>query len=193
MDGPSQMRGARLRQTALALAAVTLLAVLLAAAPPAHGQEGEIEVRVAAQRLADDRTEFALQERRPDGSWAARRLPRARFFPANATVGRWLASSPLTVDLSPDSMSTATGASTVEVRVAAQLLADGRMEFALQERNADGSWAARRLPRARFFPASPSVGRWLASSPLTVSRSLNGVSGARRRVAPASWPTTLIA
>ena len=166
---PTEMRGVRLRRTALALAAVTLLAVLLAAAPAAHGQEGEVEVRVAAQRLADGRTEFALQERRADGSWAARRLPRARFFPANATVGRWLASSPLTVELSSDSMSAATGNASLEVRVAAQLLADGRMEFALQERNPDGSWAARRLPRARFFPASPRVGRWLASSPLTVN------------------------
>ena len=168
-DGPSPMRGVAPRRAALALAAATLLAVLLAAAPPAHGQEGEIEVRVAAQRLADGRTEFALQEREADGSWAARRLPRARFFPANATVGRWLASSPLTVELSSDSMSAATGNAGLEVRVAAQLLADGRMEFALQERNADESWAARRLPRARFFPATPRVGRWLASSPLTVS------------------------
>ena len=56
----------------------------------------------------------------------------------------------------------------LEVRVATQLLADGRMEFALQERNADGSWAERRLPRARFFPASAQVGRWLSSSPLVV-------------------------
>ena len=56
----------------------------------------------------------------------------------------------------------------LEVRVAAQLLADGRTEFALQERNADGSWAERRLPRARFFPANPQIGRWLSSSPLVV-------------------------
>ncbi len=68
-------------------------------------------------------------------------------------------------------MLTATAEAGVEVRVAAQLLADGRMEFALQERDADGSWAELRLPSARFFPANARVGRWLASSALTVSAS----------------------
>lgn len=128
---------------------------------------------MAAQRLADGRTEFALQERDSDGSWAERRLPSSRFFPANTSVGRWLGSSPLTVELQPDGMQTASGGTSVEVRVAAQLLADGRMEFALQERGTDGSWAERRLPRARFFPANARVGRWLASSPLTVQASAN--------------------
>ena len=174
MGGPAEMRGARLYRTGLALAAVPLLAVLLAAAPAAHGQESAIEVRVAAQRLADGRTEFALQERNADGSWAARRLPQLRYFPANTAVGRWLASSPLTVELSPDSMTTAAGDSGLEVRVAARLLSDRRMEFALQEREPDGSWAERRLPRLRFFPATPRVGRWLASSPLTVTGSTAG-------------------
>ena len=32
------------------------------------------------QRLADGRTEFALQEREADGSWGARRLPTRRMF-----------------------------------------------------------------------------------------------------------------
>ena len=156
------------RWAALASAAAVLLA-LLAATPAAHGADGEVEVRVAAQRLADGRTEFALQERQANGEWGERRLPRGRFFPAGTRVGRWLGSSPLTLELSPDSMSAAAGDSGLEVRVAAQLLADGRMEFALQERQADGSWGERRLPRGRFFPANPRVGRWLASSPLTVS------------------------
>ena len=155
-----------------------LLALLLAATPAAHGQQDELEVRVAAQRLADGRTEFALQERQANGSWGERRLPRARFFPASTRVGRWLGSSPLTIDVQPDGMQTAAGDSGLEVRVAAQLLSDGRMEFALQEREPDGSWAERRLPRARFFPASPQVGRWLASSPLTVSLSLGADAAA---------------
>ena len=66
-------------------------------------------------------------------------------------------------------MSTAAGDSGLEVRVAAQLLADGRMEFALHEREADGEWGERRLSARRFFPANATVGRWLSSSPLTVS------------------------
>ncbi len=55
------------------------------------------------------------------------------------------------------------------MRVAARLLADGRMEFAAQQRGADGEWGERLLPRARFFPANATVGRWLASTPLTVT------------------------
>ncbi len=161
------MRHAR-RCAVLVTAALLVLALLGVSGAGAQGLDSEVEVRVAAQRLADGRTEFALQQREADGLWAERRLPRARMFPASTSVGRWLGSSPLTIDLSSGSMSTAAGAADIEVRVAAQLLADGRMEFALQERQSDGSWGERRLPRARFFPANPRVGRWLASSPLTV-------------------------
>ena len=166
------------RRVTLPLGAVALLVLLLAAAPAAHGQEGAVEVRVAAQRLLDGRTEFALQERRTDGTWGERRLPRGRFFPADTRVGRWLGSSPLTIAVSSDSMSTAAGDSGIEVRVAAQLLADGRMEFALQERQADGSWGERRLPRGRFFPADTRVGRWLGSTPLTVKVPLDSMTEA---------------
>ena len=168
------------RRAAVVAAALLVLAVLGVPGAAAQGAAGEVEVRVAAQRLADGRTEFALQERESDGSWAPRRLPSARFFPANADVGRWLSSSPLTVEAQPDSMLTATAEAGVEVRVAAQLLADGRMEFALQEREADGSWAELRLPSARFFPANAGVGRWLSSSALTVQVF---------EVAPAPTPT----
>lgn len=54
-----------------------------------------------------------------------------------------------------------------EVRIAAQRLGDGRVEFALQVR--EGSeWGQRILPSRRFFPATGS-GRWLTSSPLNLS------------------------
>ena len=152
------------------LVALGLALVLILGARVARAQttEVDVEVRVAAQRLADGRTEFALQERAADGSWEDRRLPNSRFFPANTRVGRWLGSSPLTVEAQADGMQTASGGAGVTVRVAAQLLDDGRMEFALQEREPDGSWGDRRLPRARFFPADPDIGRWLSSSSLTV-------------------------
>ncbi len=135
----------------------------------AHAQSagaGAVEVRVAARRLADGRTEFALQQRDADGSWGARQLPTRRFFPADTDVGRWLYSSPLTVELPARSDA---AVSTLVVRVAAQLLPDGRMEFALQERDDDGSWADRRLPTRRFFPSDARVGQWLSSSPLAVT------------------------
>ena len=58
------------RRVTLPLGAVALLVLLLAAAPAAHGADGEVEVRVAAQRLANGNTEFALQERQANGEWA---------------------------------------------------------------------------------------------------------------------------
>ena len=53
-----------------------------------------------------------------------------------------------------------------EVRITAMRLDDGRIEFALQEREGEG-WGERILPRARFFPTTSS-GRWLNSSPIIV-------------------------
>ena len=52
--------------------------------------------------------------------------------------------------------------STVEVRVTARQLADGRVEFAVQQRDG-GVWGARLLPRPRLFPTNASVDRWLNS------------------------------
>ena len=156
------------RSAVLLAAAIFVLAAFWPQWAVAQDAAGEVEVRVAAQRLADGRTEFALQEREADGSWGARRLPTRRMFPAGADVGRWLSSSPLTVEVQSDGMLADAQTTGIEVRVAAQRLADDRMEFALQEREADGSWGARRLPTRRMFPAGADVGRWLSSSALTV-------------------------
>ena len=49
--------------------------------------------------------------------------------------------------------------SSLNVRIAARRLADGRIEFALQPVSGN-----RILPRSRFFPARPQIGRWLSSS-----------------------------
>ena len=144
-----------------------LLAVLGVTAITASGTGHETEVRITAQRLADGRTEFALQQREADDGWSERLLPRARFFPATATVGRWLSSTPLAVR----ALGAGDDAEGAEVRITAQRLADDRIEFALQEREADGEWGERLLPRARFFPTTATVGRWLSSTPLTVSLS----------------------
>ena len=66
----------------------------------------DLNARIAAQRLADGRVEFALQQRRQDGSWGERLLPQRRFFPSNATTARWLVSSPLTIATAPTSVTT---------------------------------------------------------------------------------------
>ena len=55
-----------------------------------------------------------------------------------------------------------------EVRITAQRLEDGQLEFALQQQT-DGSWGERRLPQRRFFPADAEAGNWLVTTPLTIS------------------------
>ena len=157
------------RRALLAVAAAMMLAGLGLFGVAAQEPDAEAEVRITARRLADGRTEFALQERAAGGSWwGERRFPRSRFVPASPAVGRWLSSSALTIEVSALATHSAEGAESVEVRIVARRLADGRTEFALQERAAGDSWGERRLPRSRFFPASPPVGLWLSSWPLTV-------------------------
>ena len=147
------------------LAVAGLIAVLGVTAITASGAGHETEVRITAALAADGRIEFALQQREADDGWSERLLPRARFFPATIAAGRWLVSTPLTVR-APGAGDDTEGA---EVRITAQRLADGRTEFALQQREADDEWGERLLPRARLFPATVAVGRWLVSTPLTVS------------------------
>ena len=55
------------------------------------------------------------------------------------------------------------------MRIVARKLDSGRIEFGLQQRQADNSWGARRLPRVRFFPTTATVDNWLASSSLTLT------------------------
>ena len=71
-------------------------------------------------------------------------------------MDRWLASSALEL---------ASG----EVRIVARKLASGRIEFGLQQREANNTWGDRRLPRVRFFPTAAAVNRWLASSVLALA------------------------
>ena len=60
----------------------------------------------------------------------------------------------------------AAGAGDAAVRIVARKLADGRIEFALQQ-HTDGDWGDRLRPRVRFFPTTATTGQWLASSALT--------------------------
>ena len=109
-----------------------------------------VEGRIEARRLDDGRVEFAF---RPEGE--ERILPRARFFPANARVDRWLVSSEVAAD------------GEVLGRITARLRDDGRIEFGFNP--AEGE---RILPRARFFPATAQVDRWLRSTVIELPRAL---------------------
>ena len=137
------------RAVALALLAAAIVAgaVALDLAPVAAQSDDEQAGRIVARRLDDGRTEFGWQ---PSGG--ARVLPRARYFPANAQVDRWLNSSPVEVD----------GA---EIgRINARLRDDGRIEFAFTP--TDGE---RILPQSRYFPVDARVGRWLRSTEIEIS------------------------
>ncbi len=56
----------------------------------------------------------------------------------------------------------------VDVKIVAKKLADGRIEFGLEQ---DGE---RILPRTRFFPADAPVDKWLKSSAVAVAAPLPG-------------------
>ena len=137
------------RIIALALLAAAIIAALVALdlASIAAQSDDEQAGRIVARRLDDGRTEFGWQ---PAGG--ERVLPRARYFPTNAQVGRWLNSSPVEVD----------GA---EIgRINARLRSDGRIEFAFTP--TDGERIA---PPARYFPANARANRWLRSTEITIS------------------------
>lgn len=65
--------------------------------------------------------------------------------------------------------SVGTQESDATIRIVAQRLEDGRVEFGVQQQQPNGTWGDRLLPRARYFPASTEVGRWLHSSPIDLA------------------------
>ena len=146
------------------LVAVLVVILVAGAAPGVVGaQPIDSDVRIVARLVADGRTEFGLQQRGGDGDWGERSLPARRFFPVGAQVGRWLSSSAVSITIPGGANAD------VELRIVARLVADGRTEFGLQQRGGDGDWGERSLPARRFFPVGAQVGRWLSSSPLTLT------------------------
>ena len=129
--------------------------------------QAELRVRITARRLTDGRIEFALQQHQADGQWGERLLPARRFFPADADLGAWLSSTPLT--LTAEAVLTPDPATDVQIRIVARRLSSGRTEFALQRRQAGGDWGERLSPARRFFPAESKLDEWLFSSSLTLT------------------------
>ena len=185
-----------------AVAMAIVVAVVAGLAPTVSGHEGgggdSVEVRIVARHVAGARVEFGLQQLEAGSGWGERLLPRQRFFPARASLGRWLVSTPVVlaggdgaVALPPAMESTAgngvqaAAGGGAEVRTAARRVSGGRGEFALQERDADGGWGVRLLPEQRFFPADARVGRWLVSTPLAL-----GVPGGSTTSPPEAGSTT---
>ena len=55
-----------------------------------------------------------------------------------------------------------------DVRIIARRLSNGKIEFGIEQRQRNNSWAGRQLPQARLFPVNAQVNRWLVSTPMTV-------------------------
>ena len=129
---------------------------------PVSGQDtaDDSAVRIVARKLENGKIEFGLREQLADGSAGELLLPARRLFPTTATVGRWLVSSPQPLDVDGTDET---------LRIAARRHADGRVEFGLQHQQLDNSWSSTMLPTQRFFPADARVGRWLRSSPVTIT------------------------
>lgn len=155
----------------VALAALIVGFAALAAVAAQDGGSSSAEVRITALRHSDGRTEFALQQRATGAAWSDRLLPGGRYLPARTRVGQWLNSTLVTLSEPV--------AGTV-VRISARRLDDGRVEFALQRLGAGGRWTERQLPRSRYVPAQPGVGRWLSSSALAISVQRGGTENAMR-------------
>ena len=149
------------------VAALAMLAGVGMMPAVASAQDADVTVRIVAQRRADGRVEFGLQQLGGDGDWGERLLPSRRFFPAGFAPGRWLSSSPLSIAVAGGDIPNA------EVRIVAQRRADGRVEFGLQQLGGDGDWGERLLPSRRFFPVGTTLRRWLSSSPTTLNVALS--------------------
>ena len=155
MLNTSPMPNPTRRMIALAALAVAIVAAVVAldlSSATAQSEEQRYG-KITARRVADDRIEFGWQPTTASGAPIGPRVfPRARYFPPDARVDRWLNSSPVEVD----------GA---EIgRINARLRSDGRIEFAFTP--TDGERIA---PSARYFPVDARVGRWLRSTEITIS------------------------
>ena len=157
------------------LAALAAVAAIIAAdfTAPASAQAQSDEQSsgyIIARRTADDRIEFGW--RTPSG---AQVFPRARYFPPDAKIDRWLTSSPVIVG------GTAIG------RINARMRLVGRIEFAFTP--TDGE---RILPPSRYFPHNARIGRWLSSTEITIGPPVAASAGTFRAIA-AGWDSSACA
>ena len=121
--------------------------------------ETSVEVRIAARWRADGRVEFALQQRQPDNTWGQHLFVRQRLLQPETIesgTGSWRHGTQF--DLEDD----------VEVRIAARWRADGRVEFALQQRQPDNTWGQHLFVRQRLLQPETiesGTGSWRHGTP----------------------------
>lgn len=83
----------------LSLALIGVIGIIAGTIYAAH--HGGTEVRILGIRHDDGRVEVALQQANDDGTWGDRIRPEYRIIPAEVT-GRWLHSSPVSVEAAHD-------------------------------------------------------------------------------------------
>jgi len=126
----------------IAVAVVTTLSLSGFSSVSGQTSDSGESVRVIARLLDDGRVEFGL--RTPTGD----QFPRARFFPTTITHENWLVSSSLAL---PDGTA---------VRIIARRAGETRLEFGVRLDDPREEF----LPRARFFPRTATLDRWLIST-----------------------------
>ncbi len=144
----------------LAAVAIMLISAVVGAICSSAGAQSEVQVRIAARRVAGGGTEVAVQPHEGGSHWGDRVLPAERFLSDDVEIGRWRYSSPVAVQ---------TLAGEQWVRIAARRVAAGGTEVALQQLGEGIGWGSRMLPTRRFLSDDVEIGRWRSSSPLTVS------------------------
>ena len=144
------VRSIRLLIIRLLMAFMLAATVALFSVAPTSGQTSDAEsgesVRVMARLAEDGRVEFGLR------TSTGNQFPSGRFFPTTITHEGWLVSTPLTL------------ADDTQVRIIARRDGETRLEFGVRIDDPRQDF----LPRARFFPRSVAVGRWLVSTPVVL-------------------------
>ena len=193
----------------LALLPLTLVGILLPAAT-VGSQEPDVTVRIVARQLADGffqqmppRVEFGLRQCDPDGNNCGDEiLPSSRFFPADATVDRWLRSSPLdlvstgTAQAEPPSAS----APRTDLHVADNYWSDDRTQFYVV---VGGLSSSHTYCEVHLTRAGRRIGEWSnelwsgqrsgrspcpsTSASISTARSTASTSSAPNPSSPCSW------
>lgn len=151
---------ARRSDRLLVALAIVLISAVVGAICSSAGAQSEVQVRIAARRVADGGTEVAVQPYEGGSHWGDRVMPAERFLSDDVEIGRWRYSSPVAVQ---------TLAGEQWVRIAARRVAGGGTEVALQQLGEGIGWGSRMLPTRRFLSDDVEIGRWRSSSLLTVS------------------------
>ncbi|MCY3577360.1 MAG: hypothetical protein OXH53_08605 [bacterium] len=146
----------------LSIAVALCLLVPVLVVPAAGAQQAaevSAEARITARWQSDGRVEFALQQRQSDDSWGQHLFVQRRFLRPETIetgAGSWKYSTQFDLE------------GGVEVRIAARWQSDGRVEFALQQRQSDDSWGQHLFVQRRFLrpeTIETGAGSWKFSTP----------------------------